>query len=141
MRATGTKSVAGDLLHTAASPNKGENPPNFAAAMLADTVLKRVAEVQVGEYTGTGAALDVPLDFDPIFVFLVNLTDGDEWAVAFNTATVGTKSTKVVGAAGPATIAAQGILFAAAGARKFSLGTDADINQVGKVYQFVAIGA
>lgn len=116
-------------------------PEGFAGALTAGVTSIRLGEIQVGEYTGTGAALDVPLDFDPIFVFVVNLTDSDAFGFALKTANVGTKSYKVIGAAGPATVAAQGILFAAAGLKKFSLGTDAGLNETGKTFQYIAIGA
>lgn len=96
------------------------------------------AEVAVGEYTGTGAALDVALAFDPVFVLVYNLTDGDAMGFAFNTASVGTKSASIVLAT--AQEAAQGILFAAAGSKKFSLGTSAVLNESAKVFQYIAIG-
>jgi hypothetical protein len=139
VRVVGTKSVAGDLLHTALGA-RGENPPNLTAALLADGALKRVGEVQVGEYTGTGAALDVALEFDPIFVAVFNLTDGTMAGFALNTANVAGKSYRQTGAAG-FVAAVTGILFAAAGTRKFSLGVDAIVNVNLKVYQFVAFGA
>lgn len=136
-------STAGALLSTDASP--AQQPGGSLLPLIRDLagggILKRVGEVQVGEYVGTGAALDVALDFDPIFVYVSNLTDSDVFGYAFNTANNGTKSIKVVGAAGPATVAAQGILFAAAGLKKFSLGTDAGLNETGKTFQFIAIGA
>lgn len=140
MRVVGTKSVAGDLLHTAlGAGGKGEGVPLITAALLADTVLKRVAEVQVGEYTGTGAALDVALDFDPVFVAVFNLTDGTMAGFAFNTASVGSASYRQSAALGFVK-ANTGVLFAAAGLRKFSLGVDAIVNVNTKVYQFIAIG-
>lgn len=103
------------------------------------TVLSRVPEMAVGEYTGTGAALDVALNFDPKFVLVYNLTDGDTMGFAFNTTNVADTSA-VVDAAVAAATASQGILFAAAGAHKFSLGTDAKLNESAKVYQYVAFG-
>lgn len=112
--------------------------PSLTAAQL-DAAFGTHGEVAVGEYAGTGAALDVALAFDPIFVLVYNLTDGDAMGFAFNTASVGTKSASIVLAT--AQEAAQGILFAAAGAKKFSLGTSAVLNENLKTYQYIAIGA
>lgn len=137
MRVTGTgASVAGAIL---AGALQQVAPDVMAKIHRDDSVMKRLCEVQVGEYTGTGAALDVPLEFDPIFVFVYNLTDGDTAGFAFNTTNVGTKSGTIVLAT--AQEAAQGILFAAAGTKKFSLGTAATLNETGKTFQYVAFGA
>lgn len=112
--------------------------PGYTEAQL-DAAFGTHAEMAVGEYAGTGAALDVALAFDPIFVLVYNLTDGDAMGFAFNTASVGTKSASIVLAT--AQEAAQGILFAAAGTKKFSLGTSAVLNENAKTYQYVAFGA
>lgn len=112
--------------------------PSLTEAQL-DSAFGTHAEVAVGEYTGTQAALDVALAFDPIFVLVYNITDGDAMGFAFNTASVGTKSASIVLAT--AQEATQGILFAAAGTKKFSLGTSAVLNETAKVFQYVAIGA
>jgi hypothetical protein len=107
-----------------------------AVAILA--ALGTVAEFAVGEYTGTGAALDIALPFDPKVVIVNNLTDGDTMGFAFNTTNVGTKSQVI--ALAVAQEAAQGILFGAAGTKKFSLGTAATLNETAKVFQYLAIG-
>lgn len=99
-----------------------------------------VGEMQIGEYTGTGSALDVPLDFVPTFVFVINTTTGTAFGIGINSATNGTKSYKQVTTAGLAAIAAQGILFTA-NTKKFSLGTDGNLNANASVYQFVAFGS
>lgn len=140
MDSTGAKSVASKALIDALSGDGSGDGHTAKAALdvLKSTALKRIGEVQVGEYTGTGAALDVALDFEPIFVLVNNLDDGDTFGFAFNTPNVGTKSQTVVLAT--AQEAAQGILFTA-GAKKFSLGTAATLNETGKKFQYLAIGA
>lgn len=117
--------------------------PALAAA------LARMGEVQVGEYTGTGGAQDVVLDFDPIFVAVFNLTDGTMAGFAINSAsqTAPSSSYRQTAAAGLVK-ATTGIIFAGlpgaaafVGSRKFSLGVDAVVNVNTKVYQYIAIGA
>ena len=99
-----------------------------------------VAEVQIGEYIGTGVLLNVPLDFDPTAVLIFDLTGGVTVGLAINTASRGTKAAKITGA-GVATVAANGVGFGAAGQRKLTIGTDASLNTAASVYQFVAFGS
>lgn len=95
-------------------------------------------EIKVGTYTGTGAALTSGINsigFKPAIIHAFNKTDGDQvWmyhqgmddatAIAIGTATN--------------LIATQGCTLSATG---FSLGTDATINETGKVYTYIAIGS
>lgn len=111
-------------------------PDRFDTSLM--TALATLAEVAVGEYTGTGAALDVSLPFDPVFVLVYNKTDGDVVGLAFNTANAGTTNATIVLAT--AQEASQGINFGAAAAKKFTLGTSAVTNENAKVYQYLAIG-
>lgn len=97
-----------------------------------------LAEVAVGEYTGTQAALDVLLPFDPMFVFVSNKTDGDTVGFAINTPNAGTTNGTIVLAT--AQEAAQGIGFGTAGQKKFTLGNSVVTNETAKVYQYFAIG-
>lgn len=96
------------------------------------------AEMAVGEYTGTGAALDIATPFEPSFVVVYNMTDANTIGVAFKT-TNGAGKSAVIDTLVAAATANQGILFTA-GSKKFSLGTDAKLNVLNKVYQYVAFG-
>lgn len=113
--------------------------PSLALAEI-DTGVGTLGEVAVGEYVGTGAALNVPLPFDPVFVMIIDFTDGTIIGFAINTPSVGTKSTTINAALGPVTDAATGINFGAAGTNKFTLGIDAAQNIAAKTYQYLAIG-
>lgn len=37
------------------------------------------AEIKIGSYTGTGAAVNIELGWTPDYVKIVNITDGDEY--------------------------------------------------------------
>lgn len=78
---------------------------------------------KVGSFIGTGVAKDIPLDFTPRYVKVVNLTDMSS-AEKFAESDVATKegglSTSALGAVAALT-AAQGITL---GERKFTVGTD-----------------
>lgn len=100
--------------------------------------LGNVVEGAVGEYTGTQAAADIVLPFDPYFVFINNKTDGDTAGYAIRTTNLGTTSQTIV--ALTAQIASAGILFGALGTKKFSLGSNAVVNETAKVFQYIALG-
>lgn len=93
-----------------------------------------LSEIKTGTYTGTGAAQSITLGFKPSFVFAFNQTDGD---------TVGgyiegmTADTAFAIAAATAAVTSQGVTTSATG---FSLGTNASLNESGKVYLYVAAG-
>lgn len=93
-------------------------------------------EMYFGTMTGTGASLDSPtLPFDPAAVFLVNQTQASAW---WKLPTMADDDTLKVVTAGTQTYdAAGGITL---GTKKFTLGTDAQLNAVSDAIHFVAIG-
>lgn len=128
------------LAGLAAMGSQGGDAVALIKAMVAS------AEMAVGEYTGTGAALDVALPFEPSFVAVFDLSDAASTAgFAFNTTNAGTKSyvlkpvATTPAASQLAMLASQGITFTA-GSKKFTLGTDTNVNNTGKTYQYVAFG-
>lgn len=93
-------------------------------------------DIDVGTYTGTGAAINVSCGFVPDFLMIVNITDGDYIMTWFNGQAAGT-STDIAGAV--AANAAGGITAyqptsAAAG---FTVGVDGSTSA--KVYRYIAI--
>lgn len=107
------------------------------------SVMANVAEAAVGEYAGTGAAQDVVLPFDPLFVLICGIDNTvASVAVAFATTDGQTaaKSMKLTGAPTVALIGANGVVCGTAGQKKFSLGSDASINENGKKYSYIAVG-
>lgn len=91
-------------------------------------------EVKASTYTGTGAALTVTLGFKPSYIRAFNQTDGDLVWEFINGMTAATAVTTVLATA---TVATQGCTLTDTG---FTLGTDATINETGKVYCYVAFG-
>lgn len=93
-------------------------------------------DIDIGTYTGTGAAQNVSCGFVPDFVFIVNITDGDYISTWFNGMTAGTS---VDIAAAVAANAADGLTAynTTAAAAGFTVGTDA--SETDKVYRYVAI--
>lgn len=98
-----------------------------------------VAEMQVGEYTGSGGLLQaIPLDFIPTNVEVYDQTTGGVSCVGINSANAAGSSWKLK--SGTQTFAPQCIIFTA-GVKGFSIGTDADLNKSGDVYSYVAYGS
>lgn len=93
-------------------------------------------ECSSGNYTGTGAAQTVTLGFKPKFLWIFNETDGDSMVFSSDGIADG-KCVSIVGAAGPALVAANGVTLSATG---FSVGTDASVSELAKVFEYVAIG-
>lgn len=91
-------------------------------------------EAFAGNMVGTGAALDSPaLPFDPAMVLLVDETQ-NVLAIKFPSQPTDTATTVKAAAVGAA---AASITL---GMKKFTLGTNADVNTVADVIRFVAIG-
>ena len=125
-----SQSVKGAIL--AASDSSFE--AGSGAAGMAD-----VCEMQVGEYTGNGGTpQDVLLDFVPTSVEVYNQTTGGISCFALNTASVGANSWKLK--AGTQSFAANCITFTA-NTKKFTVGSDSDLNTNAVVYSFVAQGS
>jgi len=106
--------------------------PDFRA--LINGVFKHSGEWFFGTMTGTGATLDSPtLPFDPAMVILLNETDGSVHIATPTTGTAKGMSIKLA-AAWMSTV---GITI---GVKKFTLGTDADLNGAADVIHFAALG-
>lgn len=144
MRLSGTaKSVLGSLIGNAAAALTSLDvylKKSFADAIVAG--LAAAAEVSVGTYTGTGSAVTVNLDFDPKVVIGYNETDGDVAFLHISGASDGVTLKIVDSGSGTTDLskASAGITLGAAGERKFTIGTDAALNENAKTYRYVAIG-
>lgn len=94
-------------------------------------------EIKTGTYTGTGAALTSGINsigFKPQLVVAFNQTDGDVAWFHINGQTAATAvsiDTEVAVETSACTLSDTG----------FSLGTNAVVNESGKVYVYVAIGS
>jgi cobalamin biosynthesis protein CbiG len=99
-------------------------------------VMLRGAEMQAGTVAGTGAALDVALTFDPAVVVLIDETQNvvaiKHPGQATDIATT-IKAAVVGAAAATCTLGTQG-------QKKFTIGTNADVNTVADVVRWIAIG-
>jgi hypothetical protein len=90
----------------------------------------------IGTYTGTTAAQNIHIGFKPAFIFAINATDGDKvwmWSKAsVHSAAVTLIDTAVSNAAVTVAAVDNGTV------KGFSLPSNADINENGKTYVFVA---
>jgi len=92
---------------------------------------------KVGSFIGTGAAKEIPLDFTPRYVRLLNLTDlasAEKYAES-DLATKEGGVKRITAGDMAALTAAEGVTL---GERKFTVGTDAVCNGSGKHISFVA---
>lgn len=89
-------------------------------------------QLVVGYYTGTGAALTETIGFKPNAIVAFNETDGDLLWFHIQGMTDATAATVVLATA---QVASQGCTLTSTG---FTLGTDATINETGKVYKYIA---
>lgn len=100
-----------------------------------------IPQIATGSFTGNGAAKNVPLGFKPLFVVVLNITDGTTVDMYIDDlVNTPTGSVDIDVAAGPVTDAG-GItryLGDSTNAPGFSL--DAGNNPNGKVLRYVAIG-
>lgn len=102
---------------------------------VATKIADRVGTWYVGKYTGTTAAQSIYIGFKPSFIIMYNTTDGDDvniWCKDSATTFV-----NIAAAAGTITAAVVGVDDGTG--IGFSLPTDSDINENGKVYVFLAL--
>jgi hypothetical protein len=104
---------------------------------LVDGLLLRTSEARSGGVTGTGAAIDVTLDFDPAVVILINRTAP---CLVIKLPGMATSSSLKAVTAGTLSFAASTCTLGAVGENKFTIGTDADINTVAEEIEWVAFG-
>lgn len=116
-------------------PLPKESIPFADFSTLINGILKFGTETFMGTMVGTGASLDSPaLPFDPAIVMIFNETDR---SMHFATPTTGAGKCFSIKAA-VAFVASGGITI---GTKKFTLGTDADLNAAADALHFVAIAA
>lgn len=118
-------------------PTGKADTPYLDSTKLVMGLLKRMSESQGGSVTGTGAAIEIALDFDPAAVILFNRT-APCLAIKFPgmTTDTGMKLTGVPALTASAAICTLGTL----GQKKFTIGTDADVNTAAEVIEWIAFG-
>lgn len=143
----GTSTNNSDLGYAVGQAWAAENLPHNThpftrgsqAAIIA--ALAGLAQFKVGGYTGTGSALDVDCGFTPKAVIITGDDDTPPTApvIALHFGHTAAKGIKVVNhdTAQIAVIAANGVTL---GTKKFTVGTDANLNEAAKKYKYVAIG-
>lgn len=89
---------------------------------------------KTGVYVGTGVEFDIALNFTPSEIKIISSADNSE---SFKTDKMGNSNFQLLDiAAGTVTVlTANGITL---GTRKFTIGTDPDINGVGNYYYWIA---
>ncbi len=106
-----------------------------------DGVMLRAAETRSGTVTGTGAAIEVALDFDPAEVSLYKMTGTGAPITMDKHPGMGDDDTLKTIANGTRTLdAAGGVTLGTVGQKKFTIGTDADINEAGVAILWTARG-
>lgn len=128
----GRQSYADDQI-TAGSFSGTSSPKFLDAIQIARGLFKHGVECAAGTVAGTGASLDVVCPFDPAVVIILNETDG---SVHIATPTTGAAKGMSIKAAA-AWMATVGITI---GDKKFTLGTNADLNAAADVLHWVAFG-
>jgi hypothetical protein len=122
-------------------PTQGKDAVPYATWLeIANKLLRNGVEAFFGTVAGTGGALDVDTPFDPAAVLIYNETNDAlflflpsmDAAKAVEIAAVATQAQVVVA------IAANGITL---GVKKFTLGTNADLNTAADVIHYMALGA
>lgn len=91
----------------------------------------------VGTYTGTGAAINVPIGFVPDLLFIVNVTDGDYVSIWFNGMTA---DTSVDIASAVLANAADGITALESDTLGYGFTAGTDASESAKVYRYFALG-
>lgn len=121
-------------------PNGKQDTPLLDTTKLVQGVFARMEESQAGTVTGTGALITVNLDFDPAEVELIKPAGTGAPVVMKKHPGQATDSTLKVIAAGTQTIVAAGVTLGAQGAKSFTIGTDAAINESGQPILWIARG-
>lgn len=113
-----------------------KKPTYLDAVEIARGLFKHGGEMFCGTTTGTGSAIDVPTPFDPAVVILFNETAP---CLAIKMPSMaGDDSIKIV-AAGTMTYVTSNMITL--GVKKFTIGSDADINTAAEVTHWIALGA
>lgn len=124
---------------TALNASTGKVDIPYATKLeLVRSILANNAEICAGSVAGTGAAIEVVTPFDPGFVWLLkNSGTGDPIQMLKHPGHATASAMKTVAAGTVSTVAADGITL---GTKKFTIGTDADINENGETILWLAIG-
>lgn len=128
-----------------AQENKPHNTHPFTAGTQAALMaaLAGLAQFKVGGYAGTGASLDVSLGFTPKAVIITgdDATPPTQPCIGLHFGHTAAKGIKVVDSgAGTTDISVMSSNGITLGTKKFTVGTDANLNENGKNYKYVAIG-
>lgn len=124
----------------ASIPTGIQDTPNPDIRKQVQGIFDRVEESQSGTVLGTGAAIEVTLDFDPAEVTLKKVAGTGAPITMEKHPGQATDSVIKTVAAGTRTVAAAGVTLGAQGEKKFTIGTDADINEVGVAILWTAKG-
>lgn len=117
-------------------PTGIQDTPYLDSTKVVQGLLSRMSESQAGSVVGTGAALDVALDFDPAVVILIDETQN---VVAIKHPGQPTDEATTIKAAVVGSVPAT-ITLGALGEKKFTIGTNADVNTIADVVRWVAFG-
>lgn len=133
------RNLAADL---ALNVPPGKNDVPYASKLeLVRSILANNAEVCAGTVTGTGAALDVALPFDPGFVWACKTAGTGAPITCIKHPGLADDDTILMLAAGTTSIDTAGLItLGADGAKKFSLGTDTQLNEAAQPIRWLAIG-
>lgn len=115
-------------------PEGIESVPYLDSTTVVRDLLKRATEAQSGGVTGTGAAIEVALDFDPAVVILFNRTAP---CAAMKLPGMATDNAMKIVTAGTVSFSAS---VCTLGVGKFTIGTDADVNTVAEEIEWLALG-
>jgi hypothetical protein len=120
----------------------GKNDVPYATKLeLVRSILANNAEVAAGTVTGTGAAFDVALPFDPGFVWACKTAGTGAPVQAIKHPGLPDDDCIKTVAAGTVTVDTAGLItLGGNGQKKFSIGTDADLNENAQPIRWLAIG-
>lgn len=121
-------------------PTGKEDTAYLDTTKLVRSVFGRGVESQSGTVTGTGAAIEVALDFDPAEVTLMKVAGTGAPITMEKHPGMATDTALKTVAAGTRTVAPAGVTLGALGQKKFTIGTDAGINEVGVAILWTARG-
>lgn len=120
----------------------GKNDVPYATKLeLVRAIMANSAEVAAGTTAGTGAAIDVALPFDPGYVWACKSAGTGAPVQAVKHPGLADDDCIKTVAAGTVTVDAAGLItLGTDGQKKFSIGTDADLNENTQPIRWLAIG-
>lgn len=91
----------------------------------------------VGTFVGTGAPINVAIGFNPDFMLVTNVTDGDTVQTAFRGLNAAGAATEIGGVGAANADNALDLTYEGPTGQGFTAGTD--LSELGKVYGYLAI--